>query len=125
MLYPGISIYCTIKVCNKPRSQSPFRDHQLAFFTPGNMPSKALSLNWNYMMLKKNVRTKRKTHSSHAKISQYTSTFPPHNTPVLYLCRPSIAVHLTELKLCLCSCSLGKRKIANNISECLSRNISQ
>jgi hypothetical protein len=64
------------------------------------------------------------THSRHAEISQYTSSFCAHDTAVLNLSRAGVAVHLAELELGLRARTLGQGGVANNIAKRLSMRLS-
>src|SRR5947209_15032242 len=66
--------------------------HQLAFFTPGNSPFNAISLNGNYGPQALSVSIPSllipcngKTHSSHLEVPQYTPPSSSNNAPVLDL----------------------------------------
>jgi hypothetical protein len=60
------------------------------------------------------------THPTHSKFPEDTSRLSPLDTSVPNLRRPRVCVHLAELQLCLCSCSLWELCVANDVAECLS-----
>jgi hypothetical protein len=60
------------------------------------------------------------TYSSQSEVAEDTSTLSAHDAPVLDLGEPRVAVHLRELQLCLGADSLWKRRVSDNVSQCLS-----
>ena len=60
------------------------------------------------------------TNASHSKVLEYPSTLTTFYTPIIYLRRPSVAVHLRELQLRGGSRSLGESGIPDDVAESLS-----
>ena len=61
-----------------------------------------------------------RTYSRHLEVAQNTSTLPSYYTSVANLGRSCVAVHLTQLELCLGASSCWQTQISNDISQGLS-----
>ena len=98
-------------------------NYQLAFFTPGIFPSKALSRNGYYELLALHLLSSVfciHPYPSHAKIAQHPSRLSTFYTSIVDLRESGICMHLRQLKLGLCSNALGKSGVANHVSKSLS-----
>lgn len=71
--------------------------HQLAFLTPGILPSRAFILNGNYTYTEWpwcKLSARSCAHPRHSEVLKHTPRFAPLNTSVVDLRRPGITVHL-------------------------------